>query len=522
MVPRMGARSSASSSNTTTNYLPTIKPPYNNASLDRFEDCFRSDKLVQNGIVKRTELVIGQHGKIVMDTTEEFDNPDDRAAALEKVQKNQQYQDARKAVQKLNAKPAIDFHNKMKSAIIQSKVYGRAAIEEVGADDKGLPESLHVLNSKRLGQVEIDPVEWSLIGVHYLDLQKGSSGMDDLLPAENLIYWANKDFHVSPGSLFYGLSELEGIVDGSDSKRIAKQEDIKEVLKSNWAPFLILKFSNPNISTQQMQEVVTAMAPGLPFAHKHDIESEIVNLQGDLKNITEAVDFLNRESLRELGVPAFIGGYEQITNYANSQQVLLAYKEIELEADRAAVKDTIQPQWLNKLFYRLLNIDEEAGDEPEVKLSYEFGEISFETDLDKINSALLLFDRQLIGGEKVLKIAGYDDQLEEYKLLQKQKEQQRQLMMQRLQGNQLQPGQNPQDQQGAGNGQDTQYQQGGNNPNPFQKQSSNSNSNSNSNPNSNPAQKQVSTTMRKRQGSVDNELLYQKFYDTLDAIADQK
>src|SRR5206468_4571346 len=206
---------------------------------------------------------------------------------------------------------------------------------------------------KRLGQPEIDPFSWQLKGIHYLDLKKGPTGDEDILPVENLIHFENRDHHVSPGSLYYGLSELEGVVDGSDSKRIAKQEDIKEIMKSNWAPFLILKFSNPNISIQQMQEVVNGMAPGLPFAHKHDIQTEIVNLQSDLKNIFETVDFLNRESLRELGVPAFIAGYEQIANYANSQQVLLAYKEIELEADRTWIKDVIQEQWLNKLFYQL-------------------------------------------------------------------------------------------------------------------------------------------------------------------------
>ena len=431
-----------------------------------------------------------------MDTTAEFDDPEQRTSALEKVQNNKKYQDARKEIQKLHIKPSVNFHTNLKAVVIQAKVYGRSAIEEVGTDDKGLPEALHVLNSKRLAQVEIEPSTWKFLGVHYLDIQKGPSGMEDVLPAEDLIYFANRDFHVSPGSLYYGLSELEGVVDGSDSKRIAKQEDIKEIMKSNWAPFLILKFSNPNISIQQMQEVVNGMAPGLPFAHKQDIQTEIVNLQGDLKNITDSVDFLNRESLRELGVPAFIAGYEQIANYANSQQVLLAYKEIELEADRTSIQDVIQYQWLNKLFYMLLDIDPEK-DDPEVKLKYEFGDVSFETTLDKTNAALLLFDRQLISGEKVLKIAGYEDQIEEYKLSQEEKRRQQLEMLTRLRNQTQQQGnQQAGDQQdGGGNGQSGQ---------------------------SAPGQKtlpenQVSTTMKKRQGSVD---LYQKFADTLDAIKD--
>src|SRR5215831_3716920 len=326
MVPRTAAVKGQQS-----NYLPAVKPPYNNASIDRFEDCYRSDKLVQNAIVKRTELVLGQHGKIILDTTEEFEDPIERATALDKVTNNQAYTDAKDKIDKLLIRPDINFHANLKAAVIQAKVYGRSAIELVGQDENGLPEALHVLNSKRLANVEIDPMTWKFEGVHYLDLQKGAGGNEDVLPADGLIYFANRDFHVSPGSLYYGLSELEGVIDGSDSKRIAKQEDIKEIMKSNWAPFLIMKFLNPNITVQQMQEVVNGIMPGLPFAHKQDLETSTVSLESDIKKITDAVDFLNAETLRELGVPRFLAGYEQIANYANSQQVMLSFKEIELE-----------------------------------------------------------------------------------------------------------------------------------------------------------------------------------------------
>lgn len=518
MVPRY-AKTTAANTRSGTNYSPTLKPPYNNQSIDRFEDCFRSDKLIQNGIVKRTELVLGKHGKVVMDTTEEFDDPEERQKALEKIQNNEQYQEARKTIQRLHAKPSISFHSNLKAAVIQSKIYGRSALELVGSDDQQMPTDLHVLNSKRLAQPEVDPASWKFLGVHYLDLSKGTSGVEDVLAAEDLIYITNKDFHVSPGSLYYGLSELEGIVDGSDSKRIAKQEDIKEIMKSNWAPFLILKFVNPNITTSQMQQVVDNIQPGVPFGTKQDIESQTVTLESDLKKITDAIDFLNRESLRELGVPAFVGGYEQIANYANSQQILLAYKEIELEADRTWIKDIIQEQWLNRLFYRLIDIDLEAGDEPEVKLSYEFEDVSFETTLDKVNAALLLYDRQLVSGEKVLKIAGYEDSIEEYKLLQQEKEQQKLLMLKQMQQNQpqqLDQFGNPIEKKGPfgrpltpGNsqGQNQNY-------NPLDPKATSSLRGGA------PQGQRPSTTVRKRQGSQEEEDLYQKISDTLDRIVE--
>jgi len=511
MIPRTARTLSVAGSSQTANYLPAIRPPYTNASLDRFEDCFRSDKLIQNGIVKRTELVIGKRGKIVMDTTEEFDNEQDRIDSVAKIQSNPKYEEARKQVQKLVIKPNIDFHNKLEAAVIQSKVYGRSAIEMAGMDADGMPQALHVLNSKRLGQVEIDPITWEFLGIHYLDLQKGPTGMDDMLDAETLIYFANRDYHVSPGSLYYGLSELEGVVDGSDSKRIAKQEDIKEIMKSNWAPFLILKFSNPNISVQQMQEVVNGLSPGQPFGHKQDMETTKIDLQSDLQKMTDAVDFLNREGLRELGVPAFVSGYEQIANYANSQQVLLSYKEIELEADRTWISGVVEPQFLNKLFYRFLDIDP-TRDEPEVKLKYTYGDISFETDLDKTNSALLLYDRQLIGGEAVLKIAGHDDLIEEYKLLKQQQEENRMLALQRFQQKQQQQ-QQQQDYQSQQDyqQQDLQQVKGPSLENQIANQSESQRTNRNS------------TGVRRRQGSIDaQDRLIQKFMDTLESIAEDK
>lgn len=496
-------------------YLPIIRPPYTNQSLDRFEDAFRSDKLIQNAIVKRAELVAGKHGSIVMDTTEEFEDPNERAAALEQVTSNQNYQDAKKTIEKLHAKPDIDFHTKLKSALIQKAVYGRSAIEMTGADpDNNLPTALHVLNSKRLAQPEVEPITWKFLGVHYLDLQKGPTGLEDVLPAETLIYFTNKDFHVSPGSLYYGLSELEGIVDGSDSKRIAKQQDIKEIMKSNWAPFLILKFLNPNISVAQMQQIVDGIQPGIPFSHKQDMEAQVIDLQAKLTEITNAIDFLNKESLRELGVPSFISGYESGSRYSNAQQILLAYREIELEADRTYIKDIIQIQWLNKLFYQLLEIDPET-DEPDVKLSYEFEDVSFETTLDKTNAALLLYDRQLIGGEKVLKIAGYEDSIEEYKLLQQQKEEQKKLALQQFQ------------QQNQQN--NNQMMMNNNNQNQQQPPGGNSNSSKVQQPDGSiSAADQKSTTMIKRQGRWKNsnnddvddssDFMYQKFMETLDTI----
>jgi hypothetical protein len=171
--------------------------------------------------------------------------------------------------------------------------------------------------------------------------------------------------------------------------------------------------------------------------------------------------------------------------------VLLAFKEIELDADRTWVKDIIQPQWLNKLFYKLLGLAEDYEENPpEAKLTYEFQDITFETNLDKVNASLLLYDRQLISGEKVLRVAGYEDEIEEYKL---RKEEIEEAEQQKMRADLLLKKQN---QNEMGN-------------------EENENDGKESDYSTTRVNEQVSTTYRKRQAS-----LYKKFEETLDAIKD--
>lgn len=449
MIARYGRYSS--------NYSPTQKPPYNTDSLDRFEDTFRSDGVVQRAIMKKTQMTMGKHGKVILDTTEEFDDEDQRKAAILKVQNNAAYQEARKQIQKLNIKPEVNFHNNVTSAVIQCKVYGRAALEIINEDGtssysqalpnpgyanpgyeaststppaltepieiepitKPLPIALHLCNSKRLGRVEVEtkPNTWKFLGVHYLDINApvgGPASMNDVLYADEIMYFANKDYHISPGALYYGLSDLEPVIDGSETKRIFKQEDLKEIAKSNWAPFLLLKFANPSITTDQMQEVIDGIQPGLPYGTRQDIAEQVIQMNGELEKIPDVIDFLNMESIRDIGIPTYLIGYEQIANYANSQQILLALKEIELDWERTWLSEIIDRQWLNRYFYQILGFTED--DAPDVKLKYEFTDISFETTLDKVNAALPLFDRKLYSGEKVLKIADAEDEIDEYKI----------------------------------------------------------------------------------------------------------
>ena len=124
-IPRYGR------SATTTAATTSLRDPYGIDMKDRFEDTYRSDGNVKRAIDKRTEMLLGKHGKTVLDTTEEFDSYLEKRKALDAINSNQTYIDAKKDIDRLQSKKAIRFHDKLISATKQCFIYGRAAIEIV-------------------------------------------------------------------------------------------------------------------------------------------------------------------------------------------------------------------------------------------------------------------------------------------------------------------------------------------------------------------------------------------------------
>src|SRR5215208_6964376 len=176
--------------------IPRLKPPYRKRDLDRFEDCFRRDGTVRNGVSKKGNFILGAHTSVSLDVDREFQNDDERAGAMNQVL---QYEPYRIAMDKANeVLRKCSFRKVLHAAGIQASVYGRACIEKVrNPADGNRIVRLNVLNSKLLGDVEVNPETWEFLGIHYRDLPKH----DDLLEAKDIIYITRNDYHISSGSL---------------------------------------------------------------------------------------------------------------------------------------------------------------------------------------------------------------------------------------------------------------------------------------------------------------------------------
>lgn len=426
---------------------PRLKPPYRKRDLDRFEDTFRSDGAVRNGVSKKWNFILGAHTSVSLDIAKEFQNDDDRANAMNQVLNYEPYKIAMDKANEVLRK--CSFRKVLHAAGIQASVYGRSCIEKVrNPADNNRIVKLNVLNSKLLGDVEVNPETWEFLGVHYRDLPKN----DDLLHAEDIIYITRNDYHISSGSLYYGLSDLEPIVDGSETKRIIKQEDLKEIARSLWAGFGWMLFKDPNITHEQMTEIVNKMKAGAWTATDQTVELQVQEIAQNAPMLLEIINEMNLETARDLSIPSPLLGYENKQNYSNLVQTLISWKESDLNAERRWLSDLIEAQLLNEIFKQ--ELDEQGVQIPEgdvyggenvitqqltqipndqpfnpyqpqgllmpatqiippAKLTIDITDPNFEPFKEKLEATLLLYEKKLISARKVLEVVDMEDQIEE-------------------------------------------------------------------------------------------------------------
>ena len=429
--------------------IPRLKPPYRKRDLDRFEDAFRSDGTVRNSVSKKWNFILGAHTSVSLDVDREYQNDEDRASAMNQVLAYEPYKIAMDKANEVLRK--CSFRKVLHAAGIQASVYGRSCIEKVRdpANNNRIVR-LNVLNSKLLGDVEVDPDSWEFLGVHYRDLPKH----DDLLEAKDIIYITRNDYHISSGSMYYGLSDLEPVIDGSETKRIIKQEDLKEIARSLWAGFGWMLFKDPNITHEQMSEIVNKMKAGAWTATDQTVELQVQEIAQNAPMLLEIVNEMNLETGRDLEVPSPLIGYENKQNYSNLVQTLIAWKESTLDAERRWLSDLIEAQLLSEIFKQ--ELDEQGiqipsadssvyGGEnlitqqlqqvpnsqplnpyqpqglimpqtqiiPPAKITLDVTDSNFTPFKEKLESTLMLYDKDLISARKVLEVVDMEDQIEE-------------------------------------------------------------------------------------------------------------
>jgi hypothetical protein len=366
------------------NYI--IERLYDDTKLNILEDCYRSDPVINMGIKKRIYSIIGKHGKTGLDTRKEFDDPDEQQKELKAVRKDKRYQKSKSLVDNVLSSRGVNLHKLLFDLLANYNVYGRACCYLVKNKFTGEVKNVILLDSKRLGRVKVDRVTLKVTAVEYLDCEKKEEGSDSndititiaesdtsknkaetepqFIPISELIYLVNDDGSVATNAHYVGYSRIEGLVHLSQVKRIILNKNLKEGAQALYAGTARVRFKE-HTPDSIVALMITNLrnAIGRWFADKTDAEIEHHEFKSDIAKYVEVTDLINREMLRCLGLPSFLLGYEQIANYANSEQIMLANREMDIANEKTTLKDFIQHNILDPLFYFYLTLDTEIQTE---------------------------------------------------------------------------------------------------------------------------------------------------------------
>lgn len=356
-----------------------LEPIYNQQQNEILEDCARSDLLISTTVDKLNFAVVGKHGKTVLDTDLELDDKKGKQDLIKQIQSDVKFNAAKSIIDKLNRSPNIDFHNLQYALEKNRVIYGRSAALVVKDKITKEPKLIVMLDSQRLGRVVVSRKSRTVVAVEYLsgdeennqdtadkgvdvfgDLYVNDSPRDRFIDANHLLYYPNKAGEAYTNSKYLGYSMLEPIIHLSMVKRIVTNEDMKEAVKTMYAGVVIGK-ADINIGLSFIKKFINDIKnAGRWFIHKIPIEWTPIQVPVKLESFTSIIDLCNREILRAFGIPSFLVGYEQIANYANSEQILLALKEIDIISYRTRLKDFIQQQYLQPLFIDTV-VNQELG-----------------------------------------------------------------------------------------------------------------------------------------------------------------
>ncbi len=390
-----------------------LRDPYTFAMKVRFEESYRMDPVVRSAINRKCAFILGKKMDTTFDIVDTFTNPAEARTAVNLIASDQEYFNAKRTIDKIHRK--VNFQQKLKGAVIQAKVYGRSALLVETDDNSNLPTNIKILNSKLLGQVRIDEYTWDLQQIQYNTNSRGLNDPYNFLDAADIIYFTNLDYHVSPYTIHYGLSDIEPIQHISECNRIMNEEDLKETNASMWAGFGLIKVPSTR-NPAEVNAFLNEFQAGKWTAISQDILVEVHELQHDIRSLIEERNENEKLILRALNVPAAILGFEDVQNYATLQEVLAAWKESVLEEERTWVNSILETQWFDSLLMTILNIDN--IDKLKAKMTVEFEDIALENLKDKVIAVLPLYEAGLIPANKVLEVLGFDDIIDQANAMQ--------------------------------------------------------------------------------------------------------
>jgi hypothetical protein len=196
----------------------------------------------------------------------------------------EEYRVVKERIDEINKQVNMDLT--LFCAQIKRGIYGKSGFEII-LDGDGYPSKLLSLQSPRL-KPNLDQ-NWELTGYRY-------EGRDGFYNPEEVLYFQNLGLEAD----YEGLSEVEPIRGVCSARHELLRENFPEIVRSLWAPYVILQANTAGLSQEEAENVIDNLArvarAGKSLAINESVTPTVVHLTPDITGLCNLLENWNKPS----------------------------------------------------------------------------------------------------------------------------------------------------------------------------------------------------------------------------------
>ena len=243
---------------------------------------FRQDELVRKCIVTNAYIATMTAGfETVLEPTSEDVKVEDYAFVKEGIDE---------LIKRVNMDLVLFV------AQIKRSIYGKTGFEVVMEEDETPAWLLSLQSTKLKSNVNEN---WELTGFRY----EGKEGFFD---PDEVLYFVNIPLEADQE----GISDIEPVRDVCQVRHDLLRENFPEIVRTIWAPYVILKAHTEGLSKEEADKVINDLADvaraGKSIAVNDSVEPTVVDLTPDIKGLVELLEKLEWAIIGNFGTPRFL------------------------------------------------------------------------------------------------------------------------------------------------------------------------------------------------------------------------
>jgi len=334
---------------------------------------FRQSELVRKCTVSNAYFSMMSSG---FETELQGLNPDDDLS---------KYDDLKKQIDDVNKRVNLDLT--LFKAQVKRSIYGKTGFEIMLDDTDELPVRLYPLDSEKL-EPKLENL-WKHTGFKY-------KGRDDFYKPEEVLYFVNLGLEAD----MQGLSDVEPIQDVCNSRHELLGENFKEIVRTIWAPYVILQVDTSGLSkedaTTALANILPALKSGKSIVVTETVDAKIINLTPDMRGLTLLLEQLKQAVIANYGTPRFLLG-EPIENRATAYAEFEAYVQGPIMHIQRYFKREIERNWYDPMTRKVLGLADEVPLPVKVKHNWNVIRITDVFEMAKAVAALYSRGEGIIG-----------------------------------------------------------------------------------------------------------------------------